>query len=68
MRLPGTTWRCPLHARRSWREYGSLGPGGDMSQRKNGYALTVEEAEQGFATRAQVFAANGNGAGWNPTP
>lgn len=51
-----------------WREYGSRGAGGDMSQRTNGYALTAQEVESGFATRSQIFAAYGNNAGWNPTP
>lgn len=50
-----------------WREYGSHGPGGDMSQRKHGYTLGAEEA-QGLSTRAQVFAAWSGNTGWNPAP
>jgi len=51
-----------------WREYASRGPGGDMSKRQHGYALTKDDVAQRFATRAQVFAAFSGGAGWNPAP
>jgi pectin methylesterase-like acyl-CoA thioesterase len=50
-----------------WREYGSRGPGGDMSQRRNGYAHSAEDAQR-FSTRAQVFAAWSGNAGWDPAP
>ena len=50
-----------------WREYASHGAGGDMTQRKNAYALTAEEATA-FSTRAQIFAAFANNAGWTPEP
>jgi hypothetical protein len=49
-----------------WREYRSQGPAGDMTHRKSGYALSAAEVESGFSTRAQMFAGNDNGAGWNP--
>jgi pectate lyase len=51
-----------------WREYGSNGPGGDMTQRKHGYALNADDIANGFSTRSQIFAANGGNSGWNPMP
>ena len=32
------------------------------------HVLTAAEVAAGFASRAQIFAAFGGGAGWNPTP
>jgi pectate lyase len=54
-----------------WREYGSTTLNGtpiDLRARVGGYALSDAEAANRFATRARVFAAYGNGAGWNPQP
>ena len=53
-----------------WREYGSTDLAGnplDLRLRVGGYVLTADEAAA-FATRAQVFSAYGNGAGWHPQP
>ncbi len=54
-----------------WREYGSmdmLGNPLDLSRRVGGYLLRSSDVDADFATRAKVFAAYGNGAGWNPEP
>jgi hypothetical protein len=51
-----------------WREYASRGAGGDMTQRKNGYALSAEEATTAYSTRAQIFSAYANSTGWIPEP
>lgn len=54
-----------------WREYGSTDLAGvplDLARRVGGYLLRSDEVEVGFSTRAKVFAAYGNGAGWNPQP
>jgi pectate lyase len=54
-----------------WREYGSTTLNGtpiDLRTRVGGYALSDAEVANRFATRARVFAAYGNGAGWNPQP
>ena len=40
----------------------------DLSRRVGGYQLSAGDVAAGLATRAQVFAAFGNGAGWNPQP
>jgi pectate lyase len=54
-----------------WREYGSSTLSGtpiDLRARVGGYALSDADVAARFATRAKVFAAYGNGAGWNPQP
>jgi pectate lyase len=54
-----------------WREYGTMTLGGtpiDLRTRVGGYALSDTDVANRFATRAKVFAAYGNGAGWNPQP
>jgi pectate lyase len=54
-----------------WREYGSTTLDGtpiDLRARVGGYALSDADVANRFATRAKVFAAYGNGAGWNPQP
>lgn len=54
-----------------WREYGSTTLAGaplDLRTRVGGYVLSDAEVANRFATRAQVFAAYGGGAGWNPQP
>jgi len=54
-----------------WREYGSTTLAGvpiDLRLRVGGYALSDADVAARFATRAKVFAAYGNGAGWNPQP
>jgi len=53
-----------------WAEYGSMNLSGaplDLSQRTTGRILTPEQAAR-YASRAQVFAGFGDGAGWNPAP
>ncbi|MCE3263518.1 MAG: hypothetical protein K0R43_2597 [Pseudoduganella sp.] len=52
-----------------WREYGSTDLQGNplnLATRVGGYQLSASDVAAGFATRAQVFAAYNNGAGWNP--
>jgi pectate lyase len=54
-----------------WREYGSTDLNGgalDLAARVGGTTLSADEVAAGFADRAQVFAAYGAGAGWNPQP
>lgn len=54
-----------------WREYGSTDLSGaplNLAARVGGYTLTDADVANRFATRAKVFAAYGNGAGWNPQP
>lgn len=54
-----------------WREYGTTALDGtplDLRTRVGGYILTGAEAAARFTSRALVFAAYGNGAGWNPQP
>jgi pectate lyase len=54
-----------------WREYGSTDLNGaplNLAGRVGGYPLTSNEFATGFASRAQIFAAFGGGAGWNPAP
>lgn len=58
-------------AQSGWREYGSTDLNGaalNLAARVGGYALSADEVAAGFANRAQVFAAFGSGAGWNPQP
>jgi polygalacturonase len=54
-----------------WREYGTTDLSGvpvNLATRVGGYRLTDNEFATGFASRAQIFAAFGGGAGWNPQP
>jgi pectate lyase len=54
-----------------WREYGSTDLSGtplNLAARVGGYILSDSDVASRFATRAQVFAAYGGGAGWNPQP
>jgi pectin methylesterase-like acyl-CoA thioesterase len=54
-----------------WREYGSATLAGtplDLRTRVGGYLLSDADVANRFATRANVFAAYGGGAGWNPQP
>jgi pectin methylesterase-like acyl-CoA thioesterase len=53
-----------------WREYGSTDLAGNplnLGARVGGYTLRDTEVAR-FSTRANVFAAYGGGAGWNPQP
>ncbi len=57
------------NATNGWREYGStdlLGNPLNLGTRAGGYQLSASDVAAGFATRAQIFAAYNNGAGWNP--
>jgi pectin methylesterase-like acyl-CoA thioesterase len=54
-----------------WREFGSTDLTGaqlNLGTRVGGYQLTAGDVATGFASRAQIFAAFGGGAGWNPQP
>jgi pectate lyase len=54
-----------------WREFGSTDLTGaplDLAARIGGDAMTAADVAAGFASRAQIFAAFGGGAGWNPQP
>jgi hypothetical protein len=54
-----------------WREYGSTDLAGaplNLATRVGGDVLTASEVATGFANRAQIFAAFGGGAGWDPQP
>jgi len=54
-----------------WREYGTTTLAGvpvDLRTRVGGYILSDTDVAARFANRAKVFAAYGNGAGWNPQP
>jgi pectin methylesterase-like acyl-CoA thioesterase len=54
-----------------WREFGTTDLAGaplDLATRLGGYVLTADEFAAGFSSRAQIFAAFGGGAGWNPQP
>jgi len=54
-----------------WREYGTTDLSGlpvNLAVRLGGYVLSDSEYATGFASRAQIFAAFGGGAGWNPQP
>jgi pectin methylesterase-like acyl-CoA thioesterase len=59
------------NATSGWREYGTTDLAGaplDLAARVGGFQLSASDVAAGFATRAQVFAAFGNGAGWDPQP
>ncbi|CAN7566427.1 pectinesterase family protein [Massilia sp. LjRoot122] len=54
-----------------WREYGSTDMAGNplnLAARVGGYILSDTEVANRFTSRDKVFAAYGNGAGWNPQP
>ncbi|HEY6173827.1 MAG TPA: pectinesterase family protein, partial [Kofleriaceae bacterium] len=54
-----------------WREFGTTDLTGapvNLATRVGGHQLTDAEFAAGFSTRAQLFAAFGGGAGWNPQP
>ncbi|HET7506389.1 MAG TPA: pectinesterase family protein [Kofleriaceae bacterium] len=54
-----------------WREFGTTDLAGapvSLAARAGGHVLTDSEVAAGFASRAQIFAAFGGGAGWNPQP
>jgi hypothetical protein len=54
-----------------WREFGTTDLAGtpvNLATRVGGDLLTASEVAAGFASRAQIFAAFGGGAGWNPQP
>jgi polygalacturonase len=54
-----------------WREFGSTDLTGaplDLAGRIGGDVMTSADVAAGFANRAQIFAAFGGGAGWNPQP
>ncbi len=54
-----------------WREFGTTtlsGAAVNLATRIGGHRLTTGEVAAGFSNRAQIFAAFGNGAGWNPQP
>lgn len=56
-----------------WREYNSKTPSGaplDVGARVAGYStqLTADDYRAGYASRARIFAAYNNNAGWNPQP
>jgi pectin methylesterase-like acyl-CoA thioesterase len=52
-----------------WREFGTrtlTGATVNLATRIGGHLLTTSEVSAGFSNRAQIFAAFGGGAGWNP--
>jgi pectin methylesterase-like acyl-CoA thioesterase len=55
-----------------WREFGSSNLAGNplslAGRTPAARTLSAQEVTAGFADRAQIFAAFGNGAGWNPQP
>lgn len=54
-----------------WREYNSMDLSGnalDMSARQFGYQMNLGEVQNSYCSRAQIFAAFGGGAGWDPMP
>ncbi|HEX3757208.1 MAG TPA: pectinesterase family protein [Kofleriaceae bacterium] len=54
-----------------WREFGTTtlsGAAVNLATRIGGHLLTTSEVAAGFSSRAQIFAAFGGGAGWNPQP
>jgi len=54
-----------------WREFGTktlAGAAVNLATRIGGHLLTASEVAAGFSSRAQIFAAFGGGAGWNPQP
>jgi pectin methylesterase-like acyl-CoA thioesterase len=54
-----------------WREHGTTnltGTAVNLATRVGGFLLSDSNVASGFASRAQIFAAFGGGAGWNPQP
>jgi pectin methylesterase-like acyl-CoA thioesterase len=55
-----------------WKEFGTMDLAGNAlslaARSPAARVLTAEEVASGFANRAQIFAAFGGGAGWNPEP
>jgi pectin methylesterase-like acyl-CoA thioesterase len=55
-----------------WKEFGSTDLAGTAlsltGRSASAHILTAPEVAAGFADRAQIFAAFGGGAGWNPMP
>ncbi len=55
-----------------WKEFGSMDLAGNPlpvgARTAAARTLTQAEFQAGFANRALIFAAFGNGAGWNPAP
>jgi polygalacturonase/uncharacterized protein YjdB len=54
-----------------WREFGTTDLTGipfDLAARFGGDVMTSDDIAAGFSSRAQIFAAFGGGAGWNPQP
>ena len=54
-----------------WREYGSTDMAGNplnLAARVGGFQLGAGDVAAGYATRALVFSAFNNNAGWNPQP
>jgi pectin methylesterase-like acyl-CoA thioesterase len=54
-----------------WREFGTRtlsGAAVNLTTRIGGHLLSAGEVAAGFSNRAQIFAAFGGGAGWNPQP
>jgi pectate lyase len=55
-----------------WKEFGSLNLAGNplslAARAPAARTLSAQEVAAGYANRAQIFAAFGGGAGWNPQP
>jgi polygalacturonase len=55
-----------------WREFGTTdlttGAPLNLAARLGGDVMTPDDVAAGFSSRAQIFAAFGGGAGWNPQP
>ncbi len=54
-----------------WREFGTTDLTGaplNLAARVGGDVMTSDDVAAGFSSRAQIFAAFGGGAGWNPQP
>ena len=54
-----------------WREFGTTDLSGtplNLAARVGGDVMTSADVAAGFSSRAQIFAAFGGGAGWNPQP
>lgn len=54
-----------------WREFGTMDANGNsisLASRVGGHTLTLSEVQNGYCNRAQIFAAYGSNAGWDPLP
>jgi len=55
-----------------WKEFGSLDLAGNplslTARSASARVLSAQEVAAGYSSRAQIFAAFGGGAGWNPEP